>query len=623
MIENLHMVAKHVVFKIIILFIVISFFLSGVGNYLISGNGEYAAKVNGEKISYENLNQAMQNERNRQRKYTSEQFSQLDLDEVYMRQRVLSQLIDEILLDQYADTLGLVISDDQIKEAIFSIPDFHIENKFDNAKFRSLIGKIGISPDQYAALICKKLLNKQVIQGIFGSSFLLPSETEQLLGMAFQTRKARLATFDITAMTAKQTLREDEIQASYRANKTRYLLPETFKVSYISIEAETIKEKISINEQDIQRWYERHYDQFTVPARQRYSIIQSKTENDAKEWLKQLQHGADFATLAKTHSTDIVSAKNGGDIGWINNIDTLEELKHAKLSEKGHILPNVIKSPSGFLIVRLDDVKPEHIRPLSAVHDEVIILLKKEKTIDAYYLLQKKVSDIASNDNETLAGVEIASGLKAQETDWFSRDDVPAALNYDAVKKVLFDGSLLGNKNAPGSNSDLISVDGNRTMLLRIVDHRPEYLKPIENVRQRVEQDLKRQKALDQAYLDAEKILFALKHDNSAADKELQTAGLSFSVAQTFDSTYQNDPLTKAIFTQNLPHTGKSSYSIASNLKGDIVLIALDNVMAQPLDNKKRELFLDQFNYRMTGVIFNALLGNLRASAKIKISSTE
>lgn len=618
MMNNLRAAANHVVLKIILGLIAVSLVLTGVGNYLIGGDGDYVAKVNRQKISLSQLEQAVQNERNRQQESMGEQFSQLAANESYMRQmrqQLLSQLIDETLLDQYVDKLGLAIGDDQIKQAIFAIPAFRTEDKFDNAKFRTLIGNMGLSPDQYAALMRKQLLTQQLIQGIGDTGFFLLAETDRLLAVALQIRDARLATFDIAALATKQTASDDEIQASYNAHKSQYLSPESFKVSYLPMDAEAMQAKTSVDEQEIQSWYDQHHDQFTVPTRKCYSIIQSKTENDANDWLKQLQKGADFAALAKAHSTDVVSAKNGGDIGWIGDSDSLDELKQANLSEKGQ-LSGVIKSSVGFLIVRLDDVAPAKVSPLSAVHDEVAAKIKQEKAIDAYYALQQKVSDAASNDNETLASAEATAGIKAQETDWFSRDDVPKVLNYDAVKKVLFEGTLLGSNRAPGSNSDVITVDGNRAFVIRIADHRPEYVKPLEDVRARVEQEVKRQKAIEHA----EKALLALKQGNDKGAEALQAAGLSFSAVQHFDSANQEgDPLAKTLFTLPQPPQGKSSYGMATNAQGDIVLIALDSVTPRSLDDQQRKAFVDQMTQGMTGVTFDALLANLRAAAKIKM----
>lgn len=624
MMDNLRAVAKRVVFKVILAFIAVSFVLTEAGSYLLGSNGDYVAKVNGYQINRAQLEQAVQNERNRQQKYMGEQFSQLVTDGSYMRQmrqKVLSQLIDEILLEQYAHKLELTISDDHIRQTIYAIPAFSTANKFDNVKFLSLIGNIGVSPDQYAALMRRQLLAQQLIQGIGETGFLLPSEIDRISAVALQRREARLATFDIAALSSKQNASDDEIQASYNAHKIRYMSPEIFKVSYIPIDIKTMQENISVDEHEIQSWYDKHRDQLIVPTCKRYSIIQSKNENDANDWLKKLQHGADFPELAKAYSTDIVSAKNGGDIGWISEVDTLDELKLANLHKKGE-LSDVIKSSVGFLIIRLDDIKNAQISPLSEIHDEVAVRVKRKKTIDAYYRLQQKVSDAANNNNETLASVENIAGIKAHETDWFSRDNVPAVLNYDAVKQVLFEGTLLGNKGAPGSNSDVIAVDGNCSFVIRITDYRPERVQLLDDVRAQVEQEVKRQKALEQAIVDAEKILVALRQNSNKDTETLKAAGLKFSSVQHFDSTNQSDTLAQTVFMQPPPSLhSKSSYGLATNSQGDIVLIALDKVTPQMLDEKQHKIFVDQLNQGITNMVFNALLANLRSAAKIKIGA--
>lgn len=125
MMDNLRAAANHVVLKIILGLIILSFVLTGVGSYLTGGNNNYAAKVNGQEIGRGQFENAVANERNRQQQQLGDQFSVLAGNEGYMkqmRQQVLNQLIDEALLDQYAKHLGLGISDEQVKMAIFSQP---------------------------------------------------------------------------------------------------------------------------------------------------------------------------------------------------------------------------------------------------------------------------------------------------------------------------------------------------------------------------------------------------------------------------------------------------------------------------------------------------------------------
>ncbi|SQB21632.1 peptidyl-prolyl cis-trans isomerase (rotamase D) [Citrobacter koseri] len=117
----------------------------------------------------------------------------------------------------------------------------------------------------------------------------------------------------------------------------------------------------------------------------------------------------------------------------------------------------MIKSSVGFLVARLDDVQPAKVKPLSEARDDIAAKVKQEKALDAYYALQQKVSDAASNDTESLAGAEQAAGVKAVETGWFSHDNLPEELNFKPVADAIFNGGLVGENGTPGSNSDIIT----------------------------------------------------------------------------------------------------------------------------------------------------------------------
>ncbi len=250
----------------------------------------------------------------------------------------------------------------------------------------------------------------QLINAIAGTDFMLKGETDELAALVAQQRMVRTATIDVNTLAQQQTASDQEIASYYEQNKNSFIAPEQFRVSYIKLDAASMQQNAS--DEEIQAYYDQHQDQFTQPQRNRYSVIQTKTEDEAKAVLDQLSKGADFATLAKEKSADIISARNGGDMGWLEDSTTPDELKKAGLKEKGQ-LSGVIKSSVGFLVVRLDDVQPAQVKPFNDVRDELAAKVKQEKGLDAYYALQQKVSDAASNDNESLAGAEQAAGVKA------------------------------------------------------------------------------------------------------------------------------------------------------------------------------------------------------------------
>ncbi|MEL2243231.1 peptidylprolyl isomerase [Leclercia adecarboxylata] len=616
MMDSLRTAANSLVLKIIFGIIIVSFILTGVSGYLIGGSANYAAKVNDQEISRGQFENAFAGERNRMQQQLGDQFSELAANEGYMknlRQQTLNRLIDEALLDQYARELGLSISDDQVKKAIFVTPAFQNNGKFDNSRYTAIVNQMGMTPDQYAQALRNQLTTQQLINAVVGTDFMLKGEADELATLVSQQRVVREATFDVNALAAKQQASDEEVKSYYEQNKNNFTAPEQFRVSYIKLDAAAMQENAT--DAEIQSYYDQHQDQFTQPQRNRYSVIQTKTEADAKAALDELNKGTDFATVAKEKSTDIISAKNGGDMGWLEDATTPDELKNAGLKEKGQ-LSGVIKSSVGFLVARLDDVTPATTKPLADVHDEIAAKVKQEKALDGFYALQQKVSDAASNDNESLAGAEQAAGAKAVTTGWFGHDNLPEELNFKPVADAIFNGGLVGENGTPGSNSDIISVDGDRAFVLRVSEHKPEAIKPLDEVKDQITALVKHNKAVQQAKLDAEKLLADLKAGKG--DEALKAAGLSFGEAKTLSRTGQ-DPISQAAFGLSQPAKDKPSFGIANDMQGNVVILALDEVKAGTMPEAQKKAMVQGITQNNAQIAFEALMSNLRKEAKIKL----
>ncbi|HBQ77714.1 MAG TPA: peptidylprolyl isomerase, partial [Erwinia persicina] len=419
-------------------------------------------------------------------------------------------------------------------------------------------------------------------------------------------------TINVNALVAKQTVTPEEVNSYYEQNKNSFMSPEQFRVSYIKLDAAAMQQPVS--ESDIQAWYDQHQQDYTQPQRNRYSIIQTKTEAEAQSVLDALKQGGDFAALAKEKSADPISARNGGDMGWLEPDTTPDELKDAGLKDKGQ-LSGVIKSSVGFIVARLDDTQAEKVKTLAEVHDDIAAKVKQEKAVDAYYKLQQKVSDAASNDNESLASAEQAAGVKAVETGWFNHDNLPAELNFKAVQDAIFNGGLVGENGSPGSNSDVITVDGDRAFVLRISEHKPEAVKPLNEVTAQITDTLKQQKAQQEAKAQADKLLAALKAGKG--DEALKAAGLSFGPQQTLSRTGQ-DALSQAAFTLPLPSEGKPSFGISEDAQGNVVVMALDKVQKGTMPEAQKQALVQGITQNNAQLAFAAMLSNLRKDAKIK-----
>ncbi len=290
-------------------------------------------------------------------------------------------------------------------------------------------------------------------------------------------------------------------------------------------------------------------------------------------------------------------------------------MKNAGLKEKGQ-LSGVIKSSVGFLVARLDDVQPAKVKPLEEVRSAIAEKVKQEKGLTAFFALQQKVSDAASNDNESLAGAEQAAGVKAVETNWFTHDNLPEALNFKPVADAIFNGGLVGENGTPGSNSDIITVEGDRAFVLRVTAHKPQAVKPLAEVREQVVADIKHQKAEQQAKLDADKLVSALKEGKG--DEAMKAAGLSFGAAKTLNRSGQ-DPVSLAAFALPLPAKDKPSYGVANDMQGNVVILALDEVRSGTMPEEQKKAMTQGITQNNAQIAFDALMTNLRKEAKIKM----
>ncbi|MGL4860135.1 MAG: peptidylprolyl isomerase [Enterobacteriaceae bacterium] len=620
MMETLRTAANSLVLKIIFAVIILSFILTGVGNYLVGGAMDYAVKVNGQKIPIPNFERAVENERLRQQQQYGEQFAALMSSDEYakqIRKQVMVSMIDDTLLDQYAEKLGLAASDQMIEQNIFSVPYFQTDGKFDNDKFRALVAQMGLTPERYAQYMRQQLLTQQLVQNIAATEFVLPQELQSVASLSLQSRDVRLATLDVEKLIPEQKVSEQELQEYYQAHSKNFMTPEQVKVSYIELDADKMAQKEPVSDSDIAAYYEQNKTSYSQPAQYRYSIIQIANEKEAQKILDELHKGADFATLAKEKSEDVISKKQGGDIGWMEKGALPEEVNKAGLSHKGQ-LSGVIVSSLGYLIARLDDFRAEQVKPLAEVHKEIGATLSKERSLAAFYAQQQKLSDGAANDNESLATAEAAVGIKAQTTDWFDRQNVPTVLNSPQLVQAIFSGNLYDARGNAVGNSDVISIDNSHSFVMRIAGYKPEQLKSLAEVKGDITALLKRQKAESQGQKEGEKILAAL--NSGKGEEAMKAAGLTFGDKQTLTRDTQERMMADVVFSLPHPQAGKHTYGIATDNKNNVVLIELDAVAPGKLKADDEKGFASELLKNNSNLAIESLLSNLRESAEIKVN---
>ncbi|OOF57035.1 peptidylprolyl isomerase [Rodentibacter genomosp. 2] len=608
-IEKMNGMANTKIAKFILGLITISFLVGGMSGYLFSSYDSYAAKVNGETISQQDFMNRYNQEFEARAAQEGEAFlTQSDSPEFVnaLRQSIINRLVDQELLRQYAKELKLGVSDEMIKRAIVVDPNFQSNGKFDNGLYQQILAQNGLSSDAYANILRGALTLEQMQNGIADSEFVVPVQVKDSAQLFFQKRIARLATLSLVDEMAKQTATEDEVKAYYEANQKTFVQPEQVKVQYIQVSGADVAKDIQVSDVEIAQYYQDNKAQFMT---QRLAHIQFANEQDAQTAYQELQNGANFAELAKTRSLDKISGENGGELGWVNANElpkTFEEattrLEIGKFSEPVNVDGN-------FHIILVEERKEKSLNEVKA---QITDLVRKNLLENRFYTVEKNVREKAFEDSKSLESAANIAGVKVQESGYFSRENVPEALNSPNVVSVMFDSDISNG----GANSEPLNIGEQNIVLVRVLDHKAEGIKALDEAKTDIENFLKREKA--------EKILTAtatkLVNDLSTALNKLP-AGISFGSEQTFAFTENQDPiLTNGIFSMEKPANGATVYKMVRNSKGDVIVAALSKVEQGELNEQELAQFGEQLRQTQQLELRTQLLQALRDKAQIEIN---
>ena len=611
LIEKMHHLANSKVSKFILGLITLSFLVGGMSGYLFSSNDTYAAKVNGEVISQQDfLNRYNQEFESRAQREGEAFMAKSDSPEFVtaLRQSTINRMIDQELLRQYAKELKLGVSDEMIKRAIVTDPNFQVNGKFDNGVYQQVLQQNRLTSDGYAAILRGALTLEQMQSGVANSEFIVPAQAKNTAEVFFQKRSARLATLSLAYEMAKQAVSDDEIKAYYEANQKSFVQPEQVKVQYIDLSGSQIEKGIEVKDVEIAQYYQDNKAQFMT---QRLAHIQFANEQDAKVAYDELQKGANFADVAKAKSLDKVSGENGGDLGWVNANELPKAFEDAAAALQVGQYSQPINVDGNYHIVLVQERKAQ---TLDEVKAQVADLVRKSLLENRYYAIEKQVRDKAFEDSKSLNSAAQVAGVKVQESGYFSRQNVPAELNFPNVVSAVFESDIANG----GANSEPLNVGDYHAIVVRVLEHKPEGVRTLEDAKADIEMFLKRQKAENVLNEKAQQVVKALSEN-----AELKVDGINFSSEQSFTLSENKDPiLTNDVFSIAKPASGKTVYQVAHNEKGDAVIIALNKVEDSVLNDKELSQFSAQLLRTSQAEVQAQLMQGLRERAKIEVNDS-
>jgi peptidyl-prolyl cis-trans isomerase D len=147
----------------------------------------------------------------------------------------------------------------------------------------------------------------------------------------------------------------------------------------------------------------------------------NKAEKDLENYRQQILSGkTTFAAVAKEHSLDTGSKKQGGDLGWVTRGQMVKEFEDEVFNTNKGELTKPFKSKFGYHLAQVTDIEKEYKSTFSGVRAKVLTQFKKAKANQKLLDVAGKLAEKIKN-KETLSKAANELGLHSSETAWFTQ----------------------------------------------------------------------------------------------------------------------------------------------------------------------------------------------------------
>lgn len=628
MLDRLRVHVKGWLGIVILIMISIPFALFGLQNYTSGGSEKPVAEVGDYKIYQADANRAYQNRVAQLKDQYGDQYSPDLFNEEAVRQESLNRLVQDQLVLQTVSNDGYVASNKAILEVISKIDAFQKNGQFDKATYEQLLQARGLTTTSFVATIRTGIERDQFINAIVDTTLVDDSEINDFYRLNNQTRDIKYLSLPISSVIADVVATEEEINKNYTQNEHLYKTPAEASIDYVELSLDNLMLEINPSEEELLAFYESESQSFTLAGHRRASHIlfeaaegtnesdAEKKRSQAESVLNRIKNGEDFATLASEFSDDIGSAKVGGDLGIITEgmmgvefEKTLASLQEGEVSE-------VFQTIYGFQIIKLISKESDKIQPYKDIENKVLALFKSTIASEKFYQMAERFAELSFENPDTLAPIVDELGLSIQQQANVTENSGEGIAAFDKVRHATFNEDVLA-----GNNSDAIELAPEHLVALRIAQHTPEDVMPLQAVKAVVELSVKKDKAVKLLSDKAAEMLAKAK--TGVPIKELASLdGTSLVDVGPVTRNEQSVPavLLRDTFSMSHPVDGKPSFKQTTLDNGDVAIIELRKIAdgdETDITESSRESFKN-FLSRLTGeVTLAASLANLSVETDV------
>jgi len=614
--------------KIVLGVVILLFVLLGTEALLsLATKQPPSVEVNGDQLPRQQLKEMVEAEKRRLLQQNSGYLKPDMIDNTLLRSRVAENWINQQLLSQTLEEWGVDASLPTIHNLIKQNPQFQ-----QDGQFKAQLLEQWLTTRQMSALELYQQLNTNLgldalATELQANIFITPKEEQLQLSLKNQTRDFRLMRINSNDLKDQITIDDASLNTFFKQNIENYMQPEAVKVSYVVVEKKTFQvANKDITEASLKGRYETYKQSLNQEQERKASHIliafdersESAAQKLADEIYQQIESGdAQFEDLAQDQSDDGPSAEDGGSLPLASRGTYVPEFEAALYKLKLNEVSKPVKTEFGYHIIRLDELKAQKVDSYEERLASLKATAKKELQAQQYQEALQELSQMAF-ESANLEAIATAYNLSVEQTELFSKNEVPKPLAAQEIQSVIFKRDFIDE----GRNSDLIELK-DRALVVHPLQYRAQAEYKLADIKDRVTQDFMQQEALKLAEKQGRQLLAQFKQSPEKADEGEQ----QWEEFKAIDrrSSAVNSAIIQKLFATSKPQENQPVFNGLT--QGDeFVILELTKVGSKAKlknsadDDSKKANTKEQIISQQTNELLEAFVQKLRQSAEIDYS---
>ena len=461
-------------------------------------------------------------------------------------------MITQRALEYEAHRMGIVVSDQDVIDALRGIPSFFQDGKFVGKEaYAAMLAQQGMSIDDFEADIRRQIMIETLRKVALEATLVTPAEIEQ----EFHKKNDQVVvqyvkiTQDKYKKEAEPTT--EEMQQYFKLNTARYQEPEAKNLVVLVADGDKLQQSLNPTDSDLQMAYNQNQANYRLPERlnERHILLMTQgkpASEDAKikakadDLVKQLRAGADFAEMAKKYSEDPGSASKGGEYDNVVRGQMAAEFEKASFSLKPMAISDPVKTQYGYHIIQVLTHEDARIKPFAEVKDELAKQWKQQRVTDAMQKISEKVQAAWQADPTHPEKVAADFGMQLVRAD----NVAPGATVPEVGTSSDFDQAIAALKT--GEISQAVNPSPNKVAIAQVTAVIPPHPMTFDQAKSQIHDSMVNTKLAGLVQKNSKELVESAKANGGDLAKAAKALGLEAKTTAPFKQQAQVDGLGSA-----------------------------------------------------------------------------